>query len=134
MKQSSLRILITTLVICTYLCACQHPHQVEMVSYGPGQRNDLAFYFKKSATNEQIDSFLRNELDIPEKDGTGYSVRKGIEMRFATKNNGYVGYVIKFHSSATEEQRKAVKAIVRNSPLIYRIYENVVPNEINDLK
>ena len=47
--------------------------------------------------------------------------------------NGYVGEALNFQPDATEEQKAFVKKRVSDSPLIYKVYENVVPNRIRDL-
>ncbi|MDT5121845.1 MAG: hypothetical protein QOC96_1327 [Acidobacteriota bacterium] len=47
--------------------------------------------------------------------------------------SGFVGEAINFQPDATAEQKAFVKKRVLDSPLIYKVYENVVPNRISDL-
>ena len=47
--------------------------------------------------------------------------------------DGFEGEAINFQPDATDEEKAFVKKRVSDSPFVYKIYENVIPNEITDL-
>ena len=63
----------------------------------------------------------------------GYYPRDGVKAVFGIDKNGYEGFGIAFRPEATKEQREDIKKLLKESPVIYKVYENVVPNEIKDL-
>lgn len=104
-----------------------------MVRMGPDVHADLVYFFKKETTDDQIFEFQRTVVGIPDSKGSGYWSLPGMESVVIVYLNGYVGYAMKFRPDATEEQKAFIKKRVSESPLIYKIYENVVPNQIRDL-
>lgn len=93
---------------------------------------ELLFFFKKNISKEAKDTFYENVLNksVP----GGYWPRDGVQALFGIERNGYEGFGITFRSSATKEDRENIKKILTESPSVYRIYENVIPNEIKDLE
>ena len=49
------------------------------------------------------------------------------------RNSDFEDYAINFSKDATPEQRKRLKKAIEVSPIVYRVYEDIVPNEIKDL-
>jgi hypothetical protein len=92
---------------------------------------ELVFFFKKDSSYEERRYFYENTL--MKKTETGYTTRDGVDTVFGIDKNGYKGNGIKFSPTVTKEQTDDIKSRLKESPLIYKIFENVVPNEIKDL-
>ena len=92
---------------------------------------ELLFFFKKDASKEARDNFYENILNKPV--AGGHWPRDGVQALFGIDRNGYEGFGITFRPDATQEQREDIKKLLVESPIVYKIYDNVVPNEIQDL-
>lgn len=92
---------------------------------------ELLFFYTKESTYEQRKYFDENIL--MKNSDRGQYMRAGVKALFGIDKNGYEGFGITFRENATEEQREDIKKRLKESPIVYKIYENVVPNEINDL-
>ena len=84
-------------------------------------------------TSDKILDFHRTVTGIPNANSSGYADLPGIMTGVRVLVNGYEGESINFKPDTTDEQKAFVKKRVVESPLIYKVYENVVPNEIADL-
>lgn len=93
---------------------------------------ELLFFFKKDCSKEAKDDFYENILNRPHPGG-GYWPRDGIQATFGIDRNGYEGFGFKFSVDATQEQRNDIKRLLEESTLVHKVYENVVPDDINDL-
>ena len=95
---------------------------------------ELVFFFKKGTTSDEIFQFGRTIIGIPNpNNNTGYSSLPGMMTVVRVIVNGYEGEAINFQPDATKEQKAFVKKRVSESPLVYKVYENIVPDEIKDL-
>ena len=95
---------------------------------------ELVFFFKKGTTSDEIFQFGRTVTGIPNpNNNTGFSDLPGIMTGVRVIINGFEGEAINFKPNATEEEKAFVKKRVSESPLVYKVYENVVPSEIKDL-
>jgi len=101
---------------------------------GPNDPTSIAFFFMKDATYEQKDTFQRTILHKPHPEGKGYDLQDGIAGLFSLRNSGYEGFGINFSTDATPEERERLKKNVQNSPIVYKVYENVVPSQIGNLQ
>ncbi len=99
----------------------------------PDVNGNLVFFFKKGTSDEQIFEFQRTVIGIPNQNSSGYASLPGMMTVVKVIVNGYDGESINFKPNATEEQKAFVKKRVSESPLVYKIYENVVPSRIKDL-
>jgi hypothetical protein len=111
--------------------SCSKQGAVEPV-FNINSRVELLFFFKKDASRENKDYFYENIL--MENSTRGYYPRDGVQAVFGIDRNGYEGFGIKFRRDSTEQQRKDVKQRLIESPLVYKVYEDVVPSEIKDLE
>ena len=100
--------------------------------FGPDSKVELVFFFKKNTSHESRKNFFENILNQPHPGG-GYWPRDGIKATFGVDRNGYEGFGFTFLDDATEKQRKEIKQLLQESPLVHKVYENIAPNEINDL-
>jgi hypothetical protein len=104
-----------------------------MIEFGPDKFTSLAVFFKKEATREQIETFYKDVISVSRPDLRGQELPEGVALRYQIRNGDYEGVGITFSKDATSEQREQLKRAVESSPIVYKIYENVVPNEIKDL-
>jgi len=128
--------IIVTLLVAVFGCqaqSCQPANNDQIIKTGPDVRANLVFFFKKGTTSDEILEFQRTVIGISNEKTAGYASLPGVMTTVAIEVNGYNGEAINFKPNATEEQRAFVKNRVVESPLIYRVYENVVPDEIKDL-
>ena len=100
----------------------------------PDVNGNLVFFFKKGTTSDEILEFGRTVTGIPNpNNNTGFSDLPGIMSGVRVIVNGYEGESINFKPNATEEQKAFVKKRVLESPIVYKVYEDVVPSKIKDL-
>jgi hypothetical protein len=100
----------------------------------PDVGGNLVFFFKKGTTSDEIFQFGRTVTGIPNpNNNTGFSDLPGIMTGVRIIVSGFEGESINFKPNATEEQKAFIKRRISESPLIYKVYENVVPNLIKDL-
>jgi hypothetical protein len=100
----------------------------------PDVVGELVYFFKKGTTSDEIFQFARTVTGIPNpNNNTGFSDLPGIMTGVRVIVSGYEGESINFQPDATEEQKAFVKKRVSESPLVYKVYENVVPAKIKDL-
>jgi hypothetical protein len=100
-----------------------------MYHYGPDRKSDIVFYFNRGTTNDQINNFLDNQLSDPQPSG-GHWSKPGVEATFMVRAQDFEGYAITLRPNVTDEERESILGVLDNSPLIYRVFENVTPNDI----
>jgi hypothetical protein len=122
------------LVSLFYSSSCNYRKDDPIVKWkGPNDKVELVFFYKKSASYEEKQFFENNILHKPHPQGKGYDLQEGVSGEFFVRNSGYEGHAIEFYLNATPEQRERLKTAIESSPIVYRVYENVVPNQIQDL-
>lgn len=122
------------LAICFQITSCTKPAENKVVEGGgPNKATALVVFFKKDATYEQIEEFNNKVLSKPDPQGKGYSMLDGVDFQFSVVEAGYKGMGINFSNDATPEQKEQLKKSIQQSPIVYKVYENVVPSEIKDL-
>jgi hypothetical protein len=92
---------------------------------------ELLFFFRKDSSKAEQDYLYENIVN-KQVEG-GQFPRDGAQALFGIDRNGYEGFGITFRPEATKEQREDINKRIKESPIIYKIYENVVPNQINNL-
>ncbi len=100
--------------------------------YNVSKKTDLVFFFKKETTKEQRQYFHENIL-MKKSDEGDYWSRDGVRTYFGLEKEGYKGGGINFFPNATQKQKKDIRERIKKSSYIYKIYENVVPNNIKVL-
>jgi len=107
----------------------------KMVPLLPNGVANLVIIYKKDVTDEQIEYFLNNVLAHPRADGRGYESLSAIGLRARERDMlGYNATVIAYHSYATSGQREEVKRAALSSPIVYKIFEDVVPSQIKKIE
>lgn len=126
--------LVLVLTICFGCFGCARAQEDDrLIEMSPDVRAELVFFFKKGTDWKDILEFHRTVIGIPAPNGTGFSSLPGMMTTVKVNVGGFEGEAINFQPSATEEEIAFVKKRVSESPLVYKIYENVIPNEITDL-
>lgn len=127
--------LIFTICFSCFGCAhsCQAQQDDRIIEMSPDVRAELVLFFKKGTDWKEILEFQRTVIGIPAPNGTGYSSLPGMMSVVKIDVDGFEGEAINFQPSATDEEIEFVKQRVSESPLVYKVYENVIPNEITDL-
>ena len=113
--------------------SCHRTESDPVNRIGSDARADLVFFFKKGVSGDEIFEFHRTVIGNPTGEGTGYSSLPGMMTVANVVVADLEGAAINFKPNATEEQKALVAKRVDESPLVFRVYENVVPDEIKDL-
>ena len=126
----SLRISLILVFFSTFLAGCtERVYDDRMIEYSPSRRADIVYYFRKGTTNAQLNEFINKTLGVPHPGG-GYSSLPGIQGDIYVITQGYEGYAITLRVNATDEQRQLILSLLKESPLIFKVFEDVSPNEI----
>jgi hypothetical protein len=99
---------------------CSHRKDDKRV-IGPSQPVSLAIYFKKGTTNDEVNSFWENVLRIEEYN---------LAVAFRIIKDDYEGVAVSFSTKTTSEQREQLIKAVKESPIVYKVFENVVPSDV----
>ncbi len=132
-KAICLGVSVLILMACSYL----NPfvRDSEIIKDGPGEWQSLVVYFKSGTTMEQVESFNHYVLSKPRWDGRGEDLKEGIGSYFRLTPNqahGHWGFAITFYKNATDEQRVVIKESIRSHELVYKVFENIAPNDIRE--
>ena len=109
-----------------------HRQEVKMEPIGPDVQANLVVFFKTDATADQIYTFAKETIGNPTD--RGYESLPGMRTTLLVSVDGHKGYAITFFPEATEAQRRYVRTRVDASPLVFKVVENVIPDEIKTLK
>jgi hypothetical protein len=113
--------------------SCQSQDE-EMIRMGSDVKTSLVIFFKKETSSDEIYKFVTTVIANSEPNGTGNTSLPAIVSVVRIIVNDFQGQAIEFKANATDEQKSFVKKRVLESPIVYKVYENVVPDEIKDLK
>jgi hypothetical protein len=104
-----------------------------MVPIGPDVKADLVIFFNVDATHDQIETFWEETLSI--KSNKGYTPRPGIrELLRLLPLQEHEGIAVTFFPNATPAEREDIKTRVKSSPLVYKVLEDVVPQDIQSIE
>ena len=115
------------------ISSCGYPETPMVKLKGPNDKVELVFFYKKGMSYEEKQFFENNILHKPDPDGKGYNLQQGVAGEFLVRTSDYEGYAIEFYPNTSLEQCEQLKKAIELSPVVYKVYENVVPNEIKDL-
>lgn len=125
-----------TIAFATSACFSQSSSKeqnTEKIQIGPEVKAELVYFFIKEVSPTEVNEFQRTVTGIPSENGTGYSSLPGVMSEVMFYKGDFRGEAIRFKPNATDEEKALVKERILGSPLILKVYENVVPNEIDDL-
>jgi len=121
MLNKSIIILLVSILL---VASCKQQTNSEVVSFGPNSQTSLVIFFKKGASNDEINAFKKNILSIE---------KYNLAIRFLVRNGDYEGVATSFSTDSTSEQREELRKSVKDSPIVYKVYENIAASEIKDL-
>lgn len=124
-------IFFTSLVLNQTTSCNNRSDDVEKI-FNVDEKVELVFFYDMDSSYQERKYFHENVLMKPMNGG--YWTRDGVQAVFGIDRNGYEGIGLKFTNDATKEQREDIKRRLKESPIVYKIYENVVPNKIDDLE
>jgi|GEM_PF-852599 len=105
----------------------------EMVPIGPDVKADLVIFFNLDATHNQIETFWQETLSI--KSNKGHMSRPGIrEILRLLPVQDHEGIAVGFFPNATPAQREDIKTRVKSSPIVFKVLEDVVPQDIKSIE
>jgi hypothetical protein len=104
--------------------------------WGTHLESDFIVYFEQSATNDEINEFLRTVTGIPRPeqgpDASDLLPEIGGISAVAAVDD-HRGYAIRLWPDVAQSTREALKAKILESPIVYVVLENTVPDEIKEL-
>lgn len=127
-------ILFFLTVFVSLACSYFGGYETKMERLGPDVSASLVIYFKLGTTEEQIEQFYQDYLFITRQDGRGeahrYRIRTNLRLLPVQANN-YDAIAVTFQNDATENQRSSAKDAFESSVIVYKVFENIAPNDIN---
>lgn len=113
--------------------ACSPSRPAREIS-GINYSTNLLILFKTEVTDSQIEEFLYSTLMKPHS-RSGYQMQDGIYgiARIRSIPN-HQGLAVDFTNISTESQREAIKARVKESPLVLKVLENVIPAQVEKIE
>ncbi len=113
------------------LSSCGEKDSGEMVSLMHGLPNRLVVVFEKNLDQRDVYAFQeKHTLSSVPHPGGGYPHRPEIGAVIKIQVQGHIAYEIGFWPKVTSEQIAAIRDEMATSSLVYKIYENVDPEEI----
>ncbi len=107
----------------------------KMVRFGPDVKYSFVVYFKKSATNAQIESFLAEKISEERTDQRGHSFRKGIcEYLRLLPLHGHEAFAIQTCKDIDPAERGAIRSTLEASAIVLKVLADTVPAQVKSLK
>lgn len=118
-----LPVLFLALIFQTSSCR-QQPNDEQVSLGGANHKTNLVILFKKGTSREEISEFWQKVLDIE---------KYNLALQFQVVHGDYEGVGVSYSTETTLEQREQLKSKVDQSPIVYKVFEDVAPSEIKDL-
>jgi hypothetical protein len=120
------------ILIISQISSCGRQPESRMVELkGPEEKKDIVFFYNKNVSHQEQQDFQNNTFYRSTENG--YQVILRISSWMRVENSGYIGFSIEFREEATAEHKAEAIRLLKASPLIYRVYENIAPNDIKAL-
>jgi hypothetical protein len=106
-----------------------------LIRFGPDARASLVVYYQFGATKAQIDEFEDTKLFQARNENRGRDLRWGIRefSRLApTYAHGHDGFSLVLDPAMGYAQRESLVSVLKDSPLVFRVYRDIVPLAIPD--
>lgn len=101
-----------------------------MIRFGPEVPASLVVLFREETTPGEINLFLEQVVGVPNPGG-GHGFLPGMQSSLAVNVGSNVGYAFQLGESVTAEQEARIRARIRSSPVVWRVYEDVAPATID---
>lgn len=103
----------------------------EIVKFGPKVKANLVIVFKSDVTNDQVEEFRRNVLQIAKSNELERGYFPGVRQYLRSLPiQRHEAVALTFHSGITAVQRDEVVARIRSSPLVYKVFEDIAPTNV----
>lgn len=106
--------------------ACDHQEWRPLLPEG---KANLVVVLKADLTQQEVNSFLEQELQVRASDG-GKWLRPGIDAIVKIRVDSHQAYAVALDPSAAPREREAVREAVKSSPYVYRVFQNTAPEDI----
>jgi hypothetical protein len=101
----------------------------EVVSLGPQVPSSLVVLFRRKATPQEIGRFVTNTVSRPDPRG-GHAHLPGMRSLASIRVGKHEGYALQLDASIRPEDREFLLGRVRDSAIVWKVFENVAPNDI----
>ena len=103
----------------------------KIVKFGPDVIANLVIVFKPEVTDDQVEDFRRNVLQIVASSEGDRSYSPGIRQYLRILPiEKHEAVAVTFHEDITREQRTAIIDRVKTSPLVFKVFEDVAPSNV----
>ena len=102
-----------------------------IVKFGPDVKANVVIVFKLDVTDEQVEGFRRNVLQITTSNESERKYLPGIRQYLRVlpiqKHNAVA---LTFHEDITQPLREEIMKRAKSSPLVYKVFEDVAPADV----
>jgi ketosteroid isomerase-like protein len=103
----------------------------KIVKFGPDIKANLVVVFKREVTNDQVEEFRRNVLQIVASNEGERSYYPGIRQYLRSLPiEEHEAIAITFHEDITGNQRISIIDRVKSSPLVLQVFEDIAPANV----
>jgi len=117
---------VLVLFLLSSAVSCSDPDWKPLLPEG---RADLTVVLEAGISQQEVNHFLSQSLQIEASDG-GEWLRPGVHGILNVSVANHEAYAVVFDHTATPDEREAIREAVKSSPYVYRVFENVAPEDI----
>lgn len=115
-------LMASTLLLGLQANFCNRHENDDRVEWGgPNKTTNLVIFFKQGTTSEEVQEFNKSILNMDENP---------LAFRFRVLKGDHEGVGVNFSVNATPEQRESLSKSIEESPIVYKVFENVVPSDV----
>lgn len=114
-------------------CGPVQERNSNMVQVGPDAAAGIIVYFKRGATEAEIEQCYRNAIYVPRPDARGEGLRDGYGgflRLLPSQAHNYEAIAVDFTKDSTVEQRGAIKDSIISCGIVHKVFENIAPKDI----
>ncbi len=125
---------LVSLKTLSFLGKVRYEKEDRMIELGSDMPKGLVILFKKQTSLEQREQF-RSEILYKPPSERGHSLVDGVCMLAgALKVQDYDAVEVRFCADSNDSQRAQLKAKVKASLIVFKVFEDIRPNEIKSVK
>mgnify|MGYP000312408591 CR=1 FL=1 len=115
------------------LAGC-YPQFDYVEEFGPQVRTNLLIFFNEETSNDSTEEFWYQMFMLPDPRG-GFQMQDGIcRIGRAASIQEHQAISVDFCRNITPAQKDEIMARVRASPIVFKIFEDVIPAEVKEIK
>jgi hypothetical protein len=106
----------------------------QMISFGPDQKASVVIYFRRGITNQQVEDFNSEVLEVPTPQSPGHGHPSFVRtyLRLAPMQaNGHEGVALTFFDSTSADRVNAYLTAIKADLRVEKVFLNTSPNSIN---